>query len=105
MSSTPEAFNDRTRELITATVLACLQALPQLKSHTAAALNVGVQPIKVRDAAYQLAPFISFPRTLNAVTTINEVSRDQGIELHLPNRGTVSDDNRYSMGPAEQEPL
>ena len=66
-------LDDRVRELITVTVLACLQALPQLKSHTAAALNVGVQPIQIREAIYQLAPFIGFPRTLNALATINEV--------------------------------
>ena len=35
-------LDDQTRELITVTVLACLQTLPQLKSHTAAALRVGV---------------------------------------------------------------
>ena len=63
-------LDDQTRELITVTVLACLQTLPQLKSHTAAALNVGVQPIQIREAIYQLAPFIGFPRTLNAIATI-----------------------------------
>jgi len=98
-------LDDQTRELITVTVLACLQALPQLKSHTAAALNVGVQPIKIREAVYQLAPFVGFPRTLNAVATINEVFRDQGIELPLPAQGTVSDADRYSKGLAEQAPL
>ena len=82
-------LDDQTRELITVTVLACLQALPQLKSHTAAALHVGVQPIQIREAVYQLAPFVGFPRTLNAVATINEVFRDQGIELPLPAQGTV----------------
>src|SRR5437773_10732416 len=46
---------DRTRELITVTVLACLQTLPQLRSHTAAALNVGVEPVEIREAVYQLA--------------------------------------------------
>ena len=35
-------LSDQTRELITVTVLACLQALPQLRSHTSAALHVGV---------------------------------------------------------------
>ena len=98
-------LGDRIRELITVTVLACLQALPQLKSHTAAALNVGVQPIKIREAVYQLAPFIGFPRTLNAVATINEVFQDQGIELPIPAQGTVSDADRYSKGLAEQAPL
>jgi 4-carboxymuconolactone decarboxylase len=98
-------LDDQTRELITVTVLACLQALPQLKSHTAAALHVGVQPIQIREAVYQLAPFVGFPRTLNAVATINEVFRDQGIELPLPAQGTVSDADRYSKGLAEQAPL
>jgi 4-carboxymuconolactone decarboxylase len=81
-------LDDQTRELITVTVLASLQTLPQLKSHTAAALNVGVQPIEIREAIYQLAPFIGFPRTLNAVATINDVFRAQGIQLPLPVQGT-----------------
>jgi len=98
-------LDDQARELITVTVLACLQTLPQLKSHTAAALNVGVPPIQLREAIYQLAPFIGFPRTLNAVATINEVFADQGIDLPLPAQGTVTDADRYPKGLAEQAPL
>jgi 4-carboxymuconolactone decarboxylase len=98
-------LDDQTRELITVTVLACLQTLPQLKSHTAAALNVGVPPIQLREAIYQLAPFIGFPRTLNAVATINEVFADRGIDLPLPAQGTVTDADRYPKGLAELAPL
>lgn len=98
-------LDDQTRELITVTILACLQTLPQLKSHTAAALHVGVSPIQIREAIYQLAPFIGFPRTLNAVATINEVFHDQGIELPLADQGTVTDAARYEKGLAEQAPL
>ena len=60
-------LDDRARELVTVTALACLQALPQLKSHTGAALTIGLEPIQIREAIHQLAPFIGFPRTLNAV--------------------------------------
>jgi 4-carboxymuconolactone decarboxylase len=98
-------LDDQTRELITVTVTACLQTLPQLKSHTAAALYVGVQPIEIRESIYQLAPFIGFPRTLNAVATVNEVFRIQDIQLPLPVQGTVSDAERYAKGLAEQTPL
>jgi 4-carboxymuconolactone decarboxylase len=98
-------LDDQARELITITVLTCLQALPQLRSHTAAALRVGVPPVQIREAIYQMAPFIGFPRTLNAVATINEVFQSQGIELPLDEQGTVSDADRYSKGLAEQEPL
>ncbi|MFL6151950.1 MAG: carboxymuconolactone decarboxylase family protein [Ornithinibacter sp.] len=98
-------LGDQARELITVTVLACLQTLPQLTSHAGAALNVGVEPVAVREAIYQLAPFIGFPRTLNAVATINEVFRSRGIPLPLPERGTVTDAERYDSGLAVQAPL
>lgn len=98
-------LDDQSRELITITILACLQTLPQLEAHAAAALNVGVQPIQIREAIYQLAPFIGFPRTLNAVATINEVFQDPGIELPLPAQGTAADADRYPRGLAEQAPL
>ena len=79
--------------------------MPQLKSHTAAALNVGVKPIEIREAIYQMAPFIGFPRTLNGVATVNDVFRGRDIALPLSVQGTVSDDDRYPKGLAEQTPL
>ncbi|GAA4410105.1 hypothetical protein GCM10023168_29460 [Fodinibacter luteus] len=96
---------DQTRELVTVTVLACLQTLPQLTAHTGAALNVGVEPVAIREAVYQLAPFIGFPRTLNAVATINQVFQARGIPLPLPEQGSVTDTERYASGLAVQAPL
>src|SRR5215210_8141643 len=78
-------LNDTTRELITITALATNQTLPQLKAHTNAALNIGVKPIEIREIIYQLAPFIGYPKVLNALDTINNVFRSKGIALPLPN--------------------
>ena len=66
-------LNNKTREMITVTALATIQTLPQLKSHSHAALNNGVSPIELRELIYQLTPFIGFSRTLNAVATVNEI--------------------------------
>jgi 4-carboxymuconolactone decarboxylase len=79
--------------------------LPQLTSHTGAALNVGVEPVAIREAVYQLAPFIGFPRTLNAVATINEVFQSRGIPQPLPAQGTVTEAERDDKGLAVQAPL
>lgn len=87
-------LDDRTRELITVTVLACLQTLPQLSAHTTAALRVGVPPVQIREAVYQLAPVIGFPRALNALAAINAVFRDRGIPLPLPGEGADDDAGR-----------
>lgn len=73
------------REMITCVTLATMQTLPQLKAHAGAALNVGVTPVELREAMYLTAPFIGFPRMLNAVGTVNEVFRERGISLPLEN--------------------
>lgn len=91
-------LDDRTRELVTVTCLATLQTLPQLRAHSAAALKVGVTPVELREAMYQLAPFVGFPRTLNAIGVIDEVLEAAGVELPLPRQGSVTDQNRHERG-------
>lgn len=98
-------LDDKTRELITVVSLATLQTLPQLKSHINAALNVGNTPLALREAIYQCAPYIGFPRTLNAISVFNEVMRDRGIELPLENAATVSEETRYDAGWKIQKEL
>ena len=105
-----EVFNigdldDKTRELITITVLATNQTLPQLKAHTNAALNIGVTPIEIREVIYQCAPFIGFPKVLNAMDTINSVFTSRGIQLPLEKKGTVTENKRFEKGKEMQLPL
>ena len=93
------------RELITCVTLATLQTLPQLTAHAGAALNVGVSPLELREAMYLTAPFIGFPRMLNAVATVNEVFKQRGISLPLEKAGTVTEADRHEQGAAIQDKL
>ncbi len=93
------------REMITCVTLATMQTLPQLKAHAGAALNVGVTPLELREAMYLTAPFIGFPKMLNAVSTVNEVFKERGISLPLENQTTVTEDNRHEQGVAIQDKL
>lgn len=95
----------KTREMLTVTSLAVQQTLPQLKAHINAALNVGVSPIELREAIYQCAPFIGFPKTLNALAVLNEVFKERGIETPLKSTATVTEDERFAKGLALQEPV
>ena len=98
-------LTDQQREMITCTVLTVLQTLPQLKAHVQAALNVGVTPLELREAFYQCAPFIGYPRTLNAIGVFNEVLQQRGIELPLEPQCDFNDDERYERGLAIQKEL
>lgn len=93
------------REMLTVTSLAVQQTLPQLKAHINAALNVGVTPLEVRESLYQCAPFIGFPKTLNAIGVMNEVFKERGIKTPLEMTGTTDEKSRYEKGAAIQKPL
>lgn len=98
-------LNNKMREMITCTTLATMQTLPQLKAHAGAALNVGVTPVELREIMYLTAPFIGFPKMLNAVSTVNEVFKERGIALPLEKQGTVTEENRHEKGAAIQNKL
>lgn len=97
------SLDNRMRELVTVTVLTVLSALPQIKAHVGASLNAGCTPVEVREAVYQCAPFIGFPKTLNAIAAMNEVFTQNGIELPLPKQKTLAfSEERYEKGLAIQ---
>ena len=98
-------LDKKTRELLTVVCLTAMQTLPQLKAHVQAALNVGNSPLEVREAIYQCAPFIGFPRTLNAAGVADEVFLERGVALPLPLQGNVKEEERYQKGLAIQFPL
>ena len=98
-------LDNKTRELITVVCLTTMQTLPQLKSHINGALNAGNSPLEVREAIYQCAPFIGFPKTLNALGVLNEVFKERGIQNPLESGVTVSEEDRYQKGKEIQEKL
>ena len=98
-------LDNKTREMITVTTLCVQQALPQLKAHINALLNTGATPVEVREVIYQCAPFIGFPKTLNAINVMNEVFKERKIELPLKDTSEVSENNRYEKGFAIQNPI
>lgn len=95
-------LDNKQRELITLVVLTTNQTLPQFKAHVAAALNVGLTPIEIKEAVYQCAPYIGFPKTLNAIKEVNEVFKAKNISLPIESQKTVNEDNRYEKGLAVQ---
>ena len=98
-------LTDVERELLTVTVLATMQTLPQLAAHVRGALSAGATPLQVREAIYQCAPYIGYPKTLNAAATAAEVLASAGVDLPLPEAATVAYEDRAAAGRAIQEPL
>lgn len=95
-------LDNKQRELITLVVLTTNQTLPQLKAHVHAALNIGLTPVEIKEAVYQCAPYLGFPKTLNAVAEISEVFRARDIALPLDSQAQVTEETRFEKGLAAQ---
>jgi 4-carboxymuconolactone decarboxylase len=95
-------LDDKQRELITLIVLTTNQTLPQLKAHVAAALNVGLTPVEIKEAVYQCTPYIGFPKTLNAINEVNEVFKAKNIVLPIESQTTVDEETRFDKGLSVQ---
>lgn len=91
-------LNDKQRELITLVVLTTNQTLPQLRGHVGAALNVGLTPVEIKEAIYQCAPYIGFPKTLNALSQVNDVFKEKNISLPLESQKQVEENERFDEG-------
>lgn len=64
-----------TRELLTFSMLVALGGCePQVKGHVAANLNVGNDRSRLINVLTQLLPFIGYPRTLNGLRVVDEVT-------------------------------
>jgi 4-carboxymuconolactone decarboxylase len=64
-----------TRELLTFSMLAALGgADPQLRGHVTGNLNVGNSRARLLAVLTVLVPFIGYPRTLNALSAINDIT-------------------------------
>lgn len=72
---TRKGLDLKTRELITLIMLATLGGCEnQLRAHAGANLTVGNDRNLLLEAITQCQPYIGFPRTLNAIAIINEVT-------------------------------
>lgn len=62
------------------------------------ALDAGVRPEQIREAVYQCAPYVGFPRVVEALNVIHEAFVKKGVALPLPACGTVTPETRFEKG-------
>ena len=86
------------RELITLVSLTASDGNNMIAEHVEAALNVGASAIEIKEALYQCAPYVGFPRVFSALEEANKVFKSKNISLPLQSQATVSDNTRFEKG-------
>ncbi len=91
-------LTDKQRQLIIIAVLATNQNEKMLRKNVEGALKVGVTPLEIREALYQVTPYIGFAKAFEALDVTNAVFSAQGIKLPLPAQGAVTEAERFDKG-------
>ena len=65
---------------------------------TAAALKAAVEPIAIKEAVYQTAPYVGIGRVKEALEGVNKALKEAGVRLPLASQTAVNDQNRLAKG-------
>ncbi len=98
-------LNDHIQQLITLAVAATEQLQHEIRQHTEAALRIGVTPVEIKEAIYQCAPYIGFPKAQAALNVVNEVFAEKKVPLPVVSQCTVNENTRFSDGLRVQKSI
>ncbi|MWV61321.1 carboxymuconolactone decarboxylase [Helicobacter saguini] len=86
------------RVLITLASLIASHSLSEFGFFLKGALNIKTTPEEIKEMIYQATPYIGLPRTLDFITTCNEIFKQNGIKVPLKPQGTTTRENRRELG-------
>lgn len=77
-----KGLDEKKRALVVISSVVTQGALPQIKTHVARGLQIGLTPTEIVEAMMQLIPYVGFPRVQNALTVVNQLFEEKGIQVH-----------------------
>ena len=86
---------------ILASLLGC-QGIDTFREILPAALDGGLDPVRVKEIVYQSVDYLGIGRVLPFLTVVNEVLEDRGIILPLAGQATTTMEDRLEKGAQAQ---
>ena len=74
------------------------QGLSEEAEGVTAALKAAVEPIAIKEAVYQTAPYVGIGRVKEALEGVNKALKEAGVRLPLASQTAVNDQNRLAKG-------
>lgn len=97
------SLNDKQRALLMLVGLTVGQNWEAFREWLNGALGKGAaEPVEIKEALYQIVPYVGFPRVDAALKIVNDALLQRGIALPLPPQGTTSETDRFNKGFAVQ---
>lgn len=96
-------LNDsKTRALISLACLTAIRALSELPSEVREAVSAGADVSEIKETLYHTAPYIGYPRVMEALEIVNTELEKLGIDPEEIDQSNVNADTRFEKGLAVQ---
>ena len=96
-------LDENQESLVILAALTAIGAEDEITLQTEGALRVGTDPVAIKEAIYQCAPYVGFPKVEAAIARVNKVFKQNDIGMPLPVIGTVDYNSRFEKGLATQK--
>ncbi len=98
-------IDNRTRLMVILASMIASQALGEYKVMLGGALNVGVNPVEVKEIVYQAVPYVGMAKVYDFIHATNEILESRGIKLPLEGQSTTSPESRFEKGLEAQKAI
>lgn len=97
-------LDERTRFMAILALLLGCQGIDEFRALLPAALNMGLEPVAVKEVVYQASAYLGMGRVAPFLGTVNAELEARGVTLPLPEQATVGTgyDERAEAGEAKQ---
>ncbi len=93
-----ELLSDKERSLIAIVSLVTQGSTELLKSVVASVSKETLTVTQIKEAVFQCAPYIGYPKVLDALTVVNSALETNGINIDIETAGTVTCETRFENG-------
>lgn len=89
---------------ILSALLGC-QGMGEYQNMLHAALNLGIDPVAIKEVVYQATAYLGIGRIHDFLTVTNQIMEQHGIRLPLEPQATTDESTRFDQGLAKQVEL
>lgn len=98
-------LTEKEQMLCILSVLLGCQGMGEFQNMLHAALNVGVEPVAIKEVIYQATAYLGIGRTHDFLIAANQIMEQHGINLPLASQATTNEKTRFGDGLTKQVAL
>ena len=96
-------LDGRTRQIVRIASVIAANGQARFRVLADGALDIGVSPVELKEIVYQAVAYVGYATVSDFLRITNELLRERGVELPLPDQSTTTPQNRLERGREAQE--